>query len=85
MKKSQAVLLFAGLVATTPVLAGFPEIPFCPLGGPPGWFNRLTGRDHPPPPPGWYGDYPAPQAAPAWPPHPADPRQSDPWRVPPRR
>jgi hypothetical protein len=25
----------------------FPELPFCPAGGPPGWFNRLTHhRDH---------------------------------------
>jgi len=23
--------------------AAFPEIPFCPLGGPPGWFNRIAG------------------------------------------
>lgn len=26
------------------VSAGFPEIGFCPLGGPPGWINRLTGQ-----------------------------------------
>ena len=25
----------------------FPELPFCPAGGPPGWFNRLTqNNDH---------------------------------------
>ena len=23
---------------------GFPEFSFCPLGGPPGWVNRLTGQ-----------------------------------------
>jgi len=22
--------------------SAFPEIPFCPIGGPPGWFNRMT-------------------------------------------
>ncbi len=26
------------------VMAGFPEFDFCPLGGPPGWFNRMTGK-----------------------------------------
>ena len=34
----------------------FPEIGFCPSGGPPGWFNRMTGqqnnrRYYSPPPP----------------------------------
>jgi len=24
----------------------FPELPFCPLGGPPGWANRLLHADH---------------------------------------
>jgi len=24
--------------------AGFPEFDFCPLGGPTGWINRLTGE-----------------------------------------
>ncbi len=32
----------------------FPEIGFCPAGGPPGWFNRMTGQNNryygPPPP-----------------------------------
>jgi len=43
-----SLLLPAGAMAF-----GFPELPFCPLGGPPGWFNRLTGQHHrryPPPP-----------------------------------
>lgn len=37
----------------------FPEIPFCPLGGPPGWANRIFNDDyHRYPPPGyWYGPY----------------------------
>lgn len=43
----------------------FPEIPFCPLGGPPGWLNRLTDDDdhhryYPPP------YYPPPVAVPYW-------------------
>ena len=36
----------------------FPELPFCPLGGPPGWFNRMTPDNDryygPPPVRGWY-------------------------------
>lgn len=67
-------LLFSLALATTiapSIAAGFsfPEIDFCPLGGPPGWFNRFTGQHNngpynngyfPPPPamqPG-YGYYP---------------------------
>lgn len=23
----------------------FPEMPFCPAGGPPGWFNSMTGQN----------------------------------------
>lgn len=35
--------------------ARFPEFGFCPMGGPPGWLNRLTGEHkkryyYPPPP-----------------------------------
>lgn len=26
--------------------ARFPEFGFCPLGGPPGWFNRLSGQKY---------------------------------------
>ena len=33
----------------------FPELNFCPLGGPPGWFNRMAGQNdnryYAPPPP----------------------------------
>lgn len=39
------VLILAGI--TLPSMASgfsFPEIAFCPLGGPPGWFNRMTGQ-----------------------------------------
>jgi hypothetical protein len=44
--------LMALLFAVT-AEARFPEFSFCPLGGPPGWFNRLSGQSHryyPPPP-----------------------------------
>jgi hypothetical protein len=44
----------------------FPEIPFCPLGGPPGWLNRIFDDDdhryYPPP----YYSPPPPVAAPYW-------------------
>lgn len=52
-------------------VAAFPEIPFCPLGGPPGWANRLFDLDddyYPPPryygAPYWQG---YPQYSPAYP------------------
>jgi len=33
-----------------------PEFSFCPIGGPPGWFNRMTGQhDH-----DWRYSYPPP-------------------------
>lgn len=37
-----------------------PEIPFCPLGGPPGWFNRMVNDTTYgyPPPRYWYGPDP---------------------------
>ena len=35
-----ALLLVLTSLGTTRV-AAFPEIPFCPLGGPPGWANRI--------------------------------------------
>ena len=38
-------LLFLILMLSCSGACAFPEIPFCPLGGPPGWFNRMTG-DH---------------------------------------
>ena len=54
----------------------FPEIPFCPLGGPPGWANRIYNDDYYRyPPPGytagyWYrpyrGSYPYSSPAYAW-------------------
>jgi hypothetical protein len=43
------VMSFALLIAvlfSAPVQARFPEFGFCPLGGPPGWFNRMTGQHH---------------------------------------
>ncbi len=32
------------LWSSTAFSFSFPEIGFCPLGGPPGWFNRVTGQ-----------------------------------------
>lgn len=37
------------LAAASSNLAAFPEISFCPLGGPGGWMNRMLT----PPPPPW--------------------------------
>lgn len=44
------------LVAFEAQAFSFPEIPFCPLGGPPGWFNRIVNDNTYgyPPPPYWY-------------------------------
>lgn len=52
---SFALLLFvlSGIGSTQ--VAAFPEIPFCPLGGPPGWANRIfDDRDDYYPPPAYY-------------------------------
>jgi hypothetical protein len=60
----RAALLISLLLGSTAASA-FPEIPFCPLGGPPGWWNRITDDDdryyYPPPP-----YYPPTRAAPYW-------------------
>ncbi len=29
------------LTASADAMAFFPELPFCPFGGPPGWYNRV--------------------------------------------
>ncbi len=50
---TRMVVALLTVALAAPVRAGFPELPFCPLGGPPGWFNRLTDRDHRSPPPYW--------------------------------
>ena len=59
----QATLAIALVLGSTSVMA-LPEFPFCPLGGPTGWFNRLTDDDddryYPPP------YYPPPLVAPYW-------------------
>ena len=57
-----AVLGLVLLSGSGGVLA-FPEIPFCPLGGPPGWWNRMVDDDdhHYPPP-----YYPPPPVTPYW-------------------
>ena len=51
------MLLVSLLLPAVSMAFGFPELPFCPLGGPPGWFNRMTGQHHrsyPPPPPPYF-------------------------------
>ncbi|MGB5277186.1 MAG: hypothetical protein WBO73_13530 [Gammaproteobacteria bacterium] len=58
----RAFFVLALLPGWTAVTA-FPEIPFCPLGGPPGWWNRIVDDDHDRPPPHWY---PPPLSAPYW-------------------
>lgn len=35
------------------------DLPFCPLGGPPGWYDRLFGYRSAVPPPWTYGPPPA--------------------------
>ena len=37
--------LLIALLLTSNGVQAFPEIPFCPLGGPPGWFNRIFDDD----------------------------------------
>jgi hypothetical protein len=74
MKNAVAVILlgFASAAGAT----SFPEVPFCPFGGPSGWMNRMTDHDgydrgYRYPPSGYYpspyyqpgqayGTYPAP-------------------------
>ena len=55
------VLVFV-MLFSMPVQARFPEFGFCPLGGPPGWFNRMTGQHRKwyPPPPAYGPPYPPP-------------------------
>ncbi|MBT8126294.1 MAG: hypothetical protein KJP15_02330 [Gammaproteobacteria bacterium] len=58
------VVLSMALLLESALVSAFPEIPFCPLGGPPGWWNRIFDDDHGhPPPPLWY---PPPPSAPYW-------------------
>ncbi len=62
--RSVPLALLSVVLAGGPAVAvALPEIPFCPLGGPPGWLNRLTDDDdhHYPPP-----YYPPPPVAPYW-------------------
>jgi hypothetical protein len=51
--KAVHFLILLGLLFSAQLEARFPEFGFCPLGGPPGWFNRISGQSHryyPPPP-----------------------------------
>lgn len=50
------IFIAIGVITPTTVYSfRLPEIDFCPLGGPPGWFNRITGQNdrryYGPPPP----------------------------------
>ena len=45
MKVTQLLLMLAMLFSVQ-AEARFPEFGFCPLGGPPGWFNRVSGQNH---------------------------------------
>jgi len=67
-------LLLVALMSSPATVLAFPEIPFCPLGGPPGWFNRMSGDYrhypnrpvwYPPPYQQFYQSHP-PYPAPAW-------------------
>ncbi len=44
--RKPASLLITLIILIVPIAAsaGFPEFGFCPLGGPPGWVNRITGN-----------------------------------------
>ena len=53
--------LATAIVPSIAVGFSFPEIDFCPLGGPPGWFNRMTGQHN-------QGYYPPQGMAPGYPP-----------------
>jgi hypothetical protein len=59
-----SLLAYASVTGAT----SFPEVPFCPFGGPTGWMNRITGYDdyggynrYPPP-----VYYPSPYYQPGW-------------------
>jgi hypothetical protein len=54
MMKCPKILVAALLMLPMNAIA-FPEIPFCPIGGPPGWYNRMVDNDrYYPPPPAYY-------------------------------
>ena len=57
------VVLVLSLLVGAATAQALPELPFCPLGGPTGWWNRVTDDDdryYPPP------YYPPPPVAPYW-------------------
>ena len=70
VKRSMLAMILLAF-ATAAGATSFPEVPFCPFGGPTGWMNRITGYD------GYrgYGDsyrypppvyYPSPYSLPDW-------------------
>ena len=65
----KTVFVFLVLLLPARSNAGLAEFAFCPLGGPPGWFNRLTGQHNKRsyyPPPVYPVYYPAMQAVPVY-------------------
>ena len=69
MRSAVVILLLAH--ASVAGATSFPEVPFCPFGGPTGWMNRITGYDGYDrydryPPPGYYPSYPSPYYQPEW-------------------
>ncbi len=62
-RRLKQLVLFVPLAIGSTVTVALPEMPFCPLGGPTGWWNRLTDDDdryYPPP------YYPPPVIVPYW-------------------
>lgn len=79
---NQRILLLVLTLFSTGA-AAFPEIPFCPIGGPPGWFNRIAGDDHRRHRQFWYppAPYAMPYYQPQLPANTANPYQQPPVRV----
>ena len=62
-------LLLIGSMLVSTSISAFPEMPFCPLGGPTGWFNRMAGGPgYYPPPAMLYPPPYRPMVAPGYPP-----------------
>jgi hypothetical protein len=73
---------FLALPVTTS--AALPEIPFCPFGGAPGWFNRIFDDDRERYPPPWFYRQQWPlYAAPGHGTPSSHPEQANPPRFPP--
>jgi hypothetical protein len=60
MKTLPTILLTLFCLSFSPASLALPELPFCPAGGPPGWFNHFVNR-HTNNPWHHYQAYPVPQ------------------------